>query len=98
MTAYASSTARTTFVGAPNQSVTGPLVRSKSEEERGPSARIRSSTCSATSLFSARSRGELTLRFPRNHGNFSVGTNESPLLYASNTSRRSYRSSHQAGS
>ena len=49
MYAYASSTARTTFVGAPNQSVNGPLRRSKSSDDSGPSARIRSSTCSATS-------------------------------------------------
>src|SRR5437879_5454957 len=65
MTAYASSTARTALVGIPNQSVVGPRSRSKSSADSGPSARIRSSTRSATSAFSARTRGEFRLRIPR---------------------------------
>ena len=56
MTAYASSTARTVFVGIPNQSVVAPRSRSKSSADSGPSARIRSSTRSATSAFSSRIR------------------------------------------
>ena len=61
MTVYASSTARTVFVGIPNQSVVAPRSRSKSSDDSGPSARIRSSTRSATSAFSARSCGGLRL-------------------------------------
>ena len=82
MTVYASSTARTVFVGAPNQSVVGPLSRSKSWDESGPSARIRSSTRAATSAFSASVSCALRL-VPRNHANSLAGTKESPLLYAS---------------
>jgi hypothetical protein len=98
VTAYASSTARTVFVGIPNQSVVGPLSRSKSLDDSGPSARMRSSTRLATSAFSSRVRGALRLRFPRNHANSPVGTRERPLLYASKISRRSYSRSHHAGS
>ena len=36
MTAYASSTARTVFVGMPNQSVVAPCARSKSSDDSGP--------------------------------------------------------------
>ena len=43
MTAYASSTARTVFVGTPNQSVVAPRSLSKSSDDSGPSARMRSS-------------------------------------------------------
>ena len=57
--AYASSTARTVFVGIPNQSVVVPRSRSKSSDDSGPSARIFSSTRSATSAFSASVRGAL---------------------------------------
>jgi hypothetical protein len=98
VTAYASSTARTVFVGIPNQSVVAPWVRSKSSAESGPSARIRSSTRSATWAFSARSRGEFRLSVPRNHGYSLAGTRERPLLYASKISRRSYSASHQPAS
>ena len=89
MTEYASSTARTVFVGIPNQSVVAPPLRSKSSADSGPSARMRSSTRSATSAFSARTRGAFRLNVPRNHGNSLAGTKESPLLYASKISRRS---------
>ena len=68
MTAYASSTARTVFVGTPNQSVVAPRSRSKSSDDNGPSARIRSSTRPATSAFSARTRDAFRLKVPRNHG------------------------------
>ena len=89
MTAYASSTARTTFVGIPNQSTSVPRSRSKSSAESGPSARIRSSTRSATSAFSARTRGGSRYNVVRNHGYSLVATKESPLLWASKISRRS---------
>ena len=89
MTEYASSTARTVFVGMPNQSVVAPCARSKSIDDNGPSARIRSSTRSATSGFSAITRAPCRLQVPRNHGKSLVGTKESPLLYASKISRRS---------
>jgi len=80
VTAYASSTARTAFVGIPNQSVVGPRSRSKSSEDSGPSARIRSSTRSATSAFSSRTCGAPRLNLARNHRNSLEGTSESPLL------------------
>ncbi len=89
MTVYASSTARTVFVGTPNQSVVAPRSFSKSSDDIGPSARMRSSTRPATSAFSARSRGELRLNVARNHGNSLAGTKERPLLKASKISRRS---------
>ena len=89
MTAYASSTARTVFVGIPNQSVVAPRSRSKSSADSGPSARILSSTRSATSAFSSRIRAGRPAQVPRNHGNSLDGTKESPLLYASKISRRS---------
>ena len=89
MTEYASSTARTVFVGTPNQSVVAPCARSKSAEDNGPSARIRSSTLPATSAFSAMTRAPCWLQVPRNHGKSLVRTKESPLLYASKISRRS---------
>ena len=54
MTVYASSTERTAFSGTPNQSFVAPASRSKSSDDSGPSARIRSSTRSATAAFSAR--------------------------------------------
>ena len=63
MTAYASSTARTVFVGTPNQSVVAPRSVSKSSDDSGPSARMRSSTRPATSAFSARMRGALLLDY-----------------------------------
>ena len=44
VTVDASSTARTVFVGMPNQSVVAPCARSKSADDSGPSARMRSST------------------------------------------------------
>ena len=53
MTVYASSTARTAFSGIPNQFFVGPLSRSKSAEDSGPSARMRSRTRSATAALSA---------------------------------------------
>ena len=89
MTEYASSTARTVFVGIPNQSVVSPFARSKSSADSGPSTRIRSSTCPATSAFSARTRAPVCLQVPRNHGNALAGIKESPLLCASKISRRS---------
>ena len=102
MTVYASSTARTAFSGIPNQSFVGPVARSKSSEDSGPSARIRSSTRSATAAFSARAApwkwGPLRPITLLNQGNSLIGTNESALLVASNISRRSYSASHQAGS
>jgi hypothetical protein len=88
LTAYASSTARTVFVGAPNQSVVAPRSLSKSSDDNGPSARTRSSTRAATSAFSARMR-DACLLDTRNHGRSRMGTSESPLLYASKISRRS---------
>ena len=87
MTEYASSTARTAFVGMPNQSVEAAVVRSKSSADSGPSARMRSSTRSATSAFSARTRGALRLSVPRNHGSSLAGMSDSPLLNASKISR-----------
>ena len=91
MTAYASSTARTVFVGTPNQSVVAPRSLSKSSDDNGPSARMRSSTRPAASAFSARMRDAFLLEVTRNHGSSSVETSESPLLYASKISRRSYK-------
>src|SRR5204862_1008143 len=82
----------------PNQSVVGPCSRSKSSAESGPSARIRSSTRSATAAFSLMRAGDLRLSVPRNHGNSSVRTSERPLLYASKILRRWYRRSLHAGS
>jgi hypothetical protein len=93
MTVYASSTERTAFSGNPNQSFVAPASASKSREDSGPSARIPSSTRSATSLFSASAAvwnaGPLRPHSWRNHGNSSVATNESALLLASKISRRS---------
>ena len=73
----------------PNQSVVAPRSRSKSSADSGPSVWIRSSTRSATSAFSARTRGAFRLKLPRNHANSLTGTRESPLLYASKIVRRS---------
>ena len=75
MTAYASSTARTVFVGTPNQSVVAPRSLSKSSDDNGPSARMRSSTRPATSAFSARMRDAFLLEVTRNHGS-SLGGDE----------------------
>jgi hypothetical protein len=77
------------LVATPNQSVVVPLSRSKSSDDSGPSARIRSSTRSATPAFSARVCADLLLTIPRNQANSLVGTSERPLLYASKISRRS---------
>ena len=52
MAVYASSSARTVFVGTPNQSVVLPRSLSKSSDDSGPSARIRSSTRLPASGFS----------------------------------------------
>jgi len=84
---YASSSARTVFVGIPNQSVVLPRSRSKSCDDSGPSARIRSSTRSATSGFSAITGGGVARNCARNQGNSLARTKESPLLYASKISR-----------
>jgi hypothetical protein len=65
---YASSSARTVFVGIPNQSVVLQRSRSKSRDDSGPSARIRSSTRSATSGFSAITRGGVGRNCARNQG------------------------------
>ena len=54
MTVHASSTERTAFSGIPNQFFVAPDSRSKSSDDSGPSARIRSSTRSATAALSAR--------------------------------------------
>ena len=102
MTVYASSTARTAFSGSPNQFFVGPLCRSKSADDSGPSARMRSSTRSATAALSARAaawnRGPLRPQLRRNHGTSLARTNDSALLVTSTISRRSKSSSHQDGS
>ena len=89
MSVYASSSARTVFVGIPNQSVVFPRSESKSRDDSGPSARIRSSTRSAASGFSSITGGRRARSGARNQGNSLAITNESPLLYASKISRRS---------
>jgi hypothetical protein len=92
-TVYASRTERTAFSGIPNQSLVLPLSRSKSAEESGPSARMRSSTRSATAAFSASAAawncGPLRPAFTRYQGNSLAGTNDSALLVVSKISRRS---------
>jgi hypothetical protein len=68
------------FVGIPNQSVVLPRSRSKSRDDSGPSARIRSSTRSATSWFSAITRGGVGRNCARNQGNSLARTKESPFV------------------
>ena len=101
-TVYASRTERTAFSGIPNQSFVRPSSRRKSAEESGPSARMRSSTCSATAAFSVRAAawklGPLRPAFTRYQGSSLAGMNESALLVVSKISRRSYSASHQPGS
>ncbi len=93
MTVYASSTARTTFSGIPNQSFGAPCSGSKSSADSAPSARIRPSTRSATTAFSARivawNRGPLRPKPRRNQGNSLAGTSDSALLVTSKISPRS---------
>ncbi len=89
MSVYASSSARTVLVGTPNQSVVLPRSRSKSSDDSGPSARIRSSTRSPASGFSSITAGAVDRDRPRNQGNSLAMTKESPLLNASKISRRS---------
>ena len=90
---YASSTERTAFSGIPNQFFVRPLSRSKSAEESGPSARMRSSTRFATAAFSfsaaAWNRGPLRPAFTRYQGNSSAGMNDSALFVVSKILRRS---------
>ena len=59
------------------------------ERRQGPSARIRSRTCSATSGLSSRTRGCFGLHGALNHGYSLIATNERPLFAASKISRHS---------
>ena len=90
MTAYASSTARTVFVGIPNQSVVGPALALEVERrQRAFGADPLEHPLGHLGVLGEELRGAFLLRYPRNHGNSLVGTRESPLLYASKISRRS---------
>ena len=72
MSVYASSSARTVLVGIPNQSVVLPRSLSKSSDDSGPSALIRSSTRAPTSGFSSITGGRLPRNGARNQGNSGV--------------------------
>jgi hypothetical protein len=65
--------------GVPNRSFVGPVSRSKSDEDSGCSARIRSSTPFATSALSTSTVSARRLERTRNHANSLAGTSESPL-------------------
>ena len=69
MAVYASSSARTVLVGTPNQSVVLPRSLSKSSDDSGPSARIRSSTRLPASGFSSITAGVVDRARPRYQGN-----------------------------